>query len=221
MITYYNAMKIHFDRLLLSGFRNLSNNYFHGAEPIAFAYKKAFNKPIGSYAIHETRLNVETNPFVKSIITIIGPEDDDRDLPDGIIMCEGEIAHVNIFTTNIYKGIDSSNIKYYTASVYYSMDSIIQCDTFYKPEYIARNNPFMKAIRMLPFYFTYHHIKDCAPLYFKPEDFRTYLEKYLVNGAESIDLLLDYMETRRYSDNIYDIYSTMTVEGQIDDFYLV
>lgn len=214
MITRYNDMKIHFDRLLLG---THTNSYFKGAEPIRLTYNKAFGKQINFYEVHETFLRIDSNPFIKSIITLIGPEDDQRDLPEGMMMTEFGVSSVNIMTNEIYRGVSSSNVKSYTDSVYYAMDNIIQTDVFYKPEYIAKFNPMMKVIRMLPFYFTYYHIRDCAPTYFDSENFRTYLEKYLINGQESIDKLLNHLIERRYSDDLYTIYNVMTVNGEIED----
>lgn len=214
MFTNYSVMKTHFDKLISGQIRN---PYFRGAEPIRTTYEKAFEKQINMYSIHESDFKVETNPHIKSLITLIGPVTEDRDIPEGVMMCDTGLVHVSIFTTEINSGIQPENAKSYIESVYKYMDTIIRSDSFYQPESIARDNPYMKLVRMLPFYFTYFHIRTSAPEYSDHEVFTLLLEKYLVNGAESIEKLLNYLSERQYSSDMNLIYKSMTVNGEIDD----
>ena len=214
MTTGYAVMKTHFDRLLTG---NYSNNYFRGAEPIRSTYLKAFGKQINMYNIHETAFRVDTNPNIKSLISIVGPITDDRDLPEGIMMCDTGLAHVSVFTSEINRGINAETVDDYVNSVYNYMNTIIRSDSFYQPDSIARDNPYMKLVRMLPFYFTYFHIRTSAPEYSDHEVFALLLEKYLVDGAESIEKLLNYLSERQYSSDMNLIYNSMTVNGEIDN----
>lgn len=214
MFTNYSVMKTHFDRLI-SG--ELGNPYFRGAEPIRTTYEKAYGKQINMYTVHESAFKVETNQCIKSMITLIGPVGEDRDLPEGIMMSDTGLTHVSIFTTEINRGIVPENAEDYIKSIYNYMDTIIRSDSFYQPESIARDNPYMKLVRVLPFYFTYFHIRTSAPEYIDHEVFASLLEKYLIGEAESIEKLLNHLSGRQYSSDMNSIYSTMTVNGEIDN----
>lgn len=214
MTTGYAAMKTHFDRLLTG---NYSNNYFRGAEPIRSTYLKAFGKQINMYNIHETAFRVDTNPNIKSLISIVGPITDDRDLPEGIMMCDTGLAHVSVFASEINRGINAESVYDYVNSVYNYMDTIIRSDSFYQPDSIARDNPYMKLVKFFPFYFTFHHIKECAPGYLGTEAFINILERYLVNGQESIEKLLKCLSEGKYSTDAFSIYNAISVGGEIED----
>lgn len=214
MITGYAAMKTHFDKLLTG---NYGNNYFRGAEPIRSTYIKAFGQQINMYNVHETAFKVETNPCIKSLISLIGPISEDRELPEGIMMCDTGLAHVSIFTAEINRGISADNVDSYVETIYSYMDTIIRSDLFYQPESIARSNPYMKLVRLMPFYFTFHHIKDCAPGYLGTEAFTSLLEKYLVNGQESIEKLLKHLSGGKCSSDAFAIYNAMTIGGEIEE----
>lgn len=214
MTTGYVAMKTHFDKLLKGEY---SNNYFRGAEPIRSTYEKAFGQQINMYNIHETSFKVESNPCIKSLISIVGPITDDRVLPEGIMMCDSGIAHVSVFDTEINKGIMAENIDSYVNTIYGYMDAITRSDSFYQPEPISRSNPYMKLIRMIPFYFTFHHIKEYDYEYLRMPIFHLLLEKYILSDNDCIDKLLTNLSKGKCSSDPCVIYNAMTVNGELED----
>lgn len=213
--TDYSIMKTHFDRLISGHRRGI---YISGLEPIRLTYLKAFGKQINMYDIHETPVKINTNPLIKSMISIIGPDSDDREIPEGIMMSDAGISHVSVFkSSDINRGISSEYSEDYIASVYYYMNTIIKSDTFYQSESISRDNPYMKFIRLVPFYMTYYHVNDCLPEYINSNIFYELLEKYLVNGKDNIEKLLLHLSERKYSTDLYTIYNTLTIGGELDN----
>ena len=211
--TPYITLKHHFDKLLCGGYQQ--NYYGSGFEPIRDTYERAFGRKINLFDVYQTALAIPHNP-INRLITLIGPNNCD-DIPTGIMMSGSEITCVNTFTEDIFKGIPESEAGSYINSVYESMENVIVMDRFYADDHTARRNPYMIFIKSCPFYFTYHHIKECAPHLLKKDIFMTLLEKYIATG-EDAEKVLESISTNKSSQDSELIYATMTCKNTIELF---
>lgn len=212
--TPYVALKHHFDKLLCGGYQQ--NFYGSGFEPVRDTYERAFGKKINLFDVYQTALGIPHNP-INRLITLIGPNGSDLDIPTGIMMSGSEITCVNALTEDIFKGIPEKDASIYVNAVYQSIQNVIMMDRFYADDRTARENPYMIFIKACPFYFTFHHIKECAPHLLKEKVFLTILEKYIATG-EDADKILESISSVKFSPDSEIIYSTMTCKNSVDLF---
>ena len=211
--TNYIALKEHFDRLIIG-----SHYHSNGLEQIRDVYRYAFGQKIHIYDVYQTSLR-ERNNCINKIISLVGPANDD--IKTGIIPCLDDIACVNIFNNDYFKGITTENIDDYVIDVYIAMTNVMIADPMYNvSDAIARANPYCAFIKLCPFYFTYHHILDTNPdIIGYCKSFRNILEKYICKNDEDIDKVLESICTRKFSSDFEDIYSTMTCNNTVELFW--
>ena len=126
-----------------------------------------------------------------------------------------DIVSVNIFSDNIFKGISPSEVSGYVVSVYSAMQNIVMMDRFFAPDSVARKNPYMTFIKACPFYFTYHHAKECIPEALNGPLFHNLLEKYIIANDDT-DKVLESISSTKYSANVEDIYYTITCKNTVE-----
>lgn len=211
MNTSYTVLKHHFNKLIMGGYPNNT-----GMEPLRDTYEEAFDKKIGLYDIYETAINNQHNP-ISYICTLIGP-DSDEEIPGGILWQDNgrnSIVSVNVFSENILKGnMEDKEADEYIISVYKAMHNVIQMDRFYKSDTIAKNNPYMIAIKCIPLWFTFFHIQDCMPRLYNRKVFKNLIEKYLYSGSLSDDIISN-IENSKYSEDLNKIYNSITYGNKI------
>lgn len=212
MKTPYATLKHHFDKLLIGGYPNNSN-----LDPIRDTYTYAFDRPINLFDVYTSHFRgISSHNPISALVTLVGPKDEiELGVPEGIMECNGEIVSVNIFSRDIFKGFSKDIDKeYYIRNVYDSMNKIVEMDVFFRNSSFSRNNPYSLFVRCLPFYFTFHHIQDCVPNEIDNKIFKELIEKYITTGDDA-DILLSSVMSRKYSENIDDIISTMTAKNKI------
>lgn len=207
MNTPYASLKSHFNKLLIGGYQ--SSN---GLEPVRDVYADAFERKINLFDIYQTEID-DKNNAINSICTLLGPEpDDDDEIPTGIVWENrgNRLCAVNVFSNDILKGINTDEMaKWYIGHVYESMLDVVQQDFFYKPDKIARKNPYMTFVKFVPLYFTFHHVAECIPEMYKREIFRDLIDKYTYAG-DTADLIISSLENTEYTTDISGIYNTVT-----------
>lgn len=209
MKTGYVVLKQHFNKLIFGGYP-ASN----GLEPVRDSYAKTFGKKINLYDVYRTPFRAAGNP-IESIITLIGPDDPNGEMSEGIIACEREITSINIISESILKGIDETMIDEYTQEVFNAMKRVIEMDRSYKSSAQAKGNPYLQVVRFLPLYLTFHHEFECISNVMNERVFLDLIEKYYVAGDSAVKLL-ESMKTKKYTEDIAEIYNTLTCDNTID-----
>ena len=212
--TGYNNLKYHFDRLITAPIPANSVG-----DPIRDVYKKVFNQKVGLYDVFRTEIAVPTNPirYAVSLLNTKEPNDD-IELMSGIMFSNYDIVHTSIFEKEVRGGIFESDAAGYINKVYGIMDDIISMDMMYKSDKYARSNPYLVYIKVLPFYLTFNHVKDCLPALMKEDVFKSILEKYIIADPESINKVMTSINRSRYSSDIEQIYTIMTCNNTVKLF---
>lgn len=212
--TGYNNLKYHFDRLIIAPIPVNSVG-----DPIRDVYKRVFNQKVGLYDVFRTEISVPTNPIRYAISLINTKEPDENiELTDGIMFSNYDIVHTSVFEKEIRGNISESDASGYINKVYKIMDSIISMDAMYTSDKFARDNPYMVYVKVLPFYLTFHHVKDSLPTLMKEDVFKNILEKYIIADPESIDKVMTSIKRNRYSSDIEQIYTIMTCNNSVKLF---
>lgn len=205
MKTDYVKLKRHFDKLLFGGYP-----YNTGLEPIRDTYKYAFNNEINLYDAYESKMNIMGNP-ITSLISLVGPDDDEIPLQRGIMVVGNSLACVSVFADGILKG---SIEKCYIDEVFKSMSNVVASDQLYRPDILAIQNPYMTFIKTIPLYMTYHHINECAPSICDDSIFINIIKKYYC-ADDDTEKLYDSLTSTKFSEDIDEIISTITCKGTI------
>ncbi len=206
MSTKYSVIMDHFNNLILGTYPNT------GFEPIRTVYERAFNMNINMQDVYETKLCIPTNP-IKSIITLIGPEPKDGDIPTGLLGSdEMNVSYVTHFTNDIFKGMDNGLAEMYIESVFESIYNIVKHDRYNIKE--IRNNPYLISVYCYPFYFTYYHIKRVFPDFIDHKVFIDIFEQYY-SDREYADDVLKSLKANEFSSSSDTIYSVMTCKNTI------
>lgn len=211
----YSILKDHFDKLILGGHR-----YGNGLEPIRDSYKTMFNLGIGLLDVYQTNFSIKNNPL-DGIITLVGPYGKDVDeYPCGIIQCGNNVYVVDHFVDDILRGISDDIAKEYAYHIYGVINRVVSMDAFFKSDSDAYANPFIATIKCIPFYLTYHHVRDTGLLEkVSISLFEDLLEKYIVSSGEDIDSIMNSISSSRYCTDYESIYRIMTDKGTIPLFY--
>lgn len=212
--TGYNNLKYHFDRLITAPIPANSVG-----DPIRDVYKRVFNQKIGLYDVFRTEISITTNP-IRYIISLVNTKEpnDDVEMTEGIMFSNYDIVHTSVFEKEVRGGITESDASGYISRVYGIMDSIISMDIMYQSDKLARSNPYLAYIKVLPFYLTFHHVKDCLPALMKEDIFKNILEKYIVADPESINSIMKSINCNRYSSDIEAVYTIMTCNNTVKLF---
>lgn len=207
-MTKYISLMEHFNNLILGVYPPST-----GFEHIRTVYERAFNMNINMQDVYETKLHIPTNP-IKSIITLIGPEPKDKEIPTGLIGCdESNVSYVIHFTNDIFKGItDDDFVKSYIKSVFETMYNIIKHDRY--DVKAIRNNPYIAALYSYPFYFTYYHIQRAFPDFIDNDVFIDLFEQYYSDREYAADVL-NSLKENEFSASSDVIYSVMTCKNTI------
>ena len=203
----YDVLKYHFDKIIFGGYPSNSS-----LNPIRDTFELAFGTQINLYEIVQSTLRTNTNK-IGGIVTLVGPEpEEDEIIPSGLMGAGSSLVSVNILNEDIYKGLYENTIVDYIDNVFDAMYNIIQFDSFFVNNSIARNNPHCIYIKAAPVYYTFHHLAEVAPNYIdKCENlFKEKIEKYMMLSTEDANIIYENLVNSKYSENENKIYNVMT-----------
>lgn len=227
MKTAYANIKTHFDTMIMGGRRRFRPD---GYESLRDTYEIGYGIKIPLFDIYRENIDCSTNP-IKSIATLLGPEDKVDDIPYGIMVDRDYVVYSHAMNEDYLSTITDKQIYNYISEVYAAIDAIIEHDEFYLDDKKAYANMVVTVTRALPFYLTFFHFKTIAANGFISGDpnkignesskaFMDFMEKYITANEEDAKSLLEYLldKNTAFSDDISTIYRQITLNNTLELF---
>lgn len=207
----YMVLKDHFDNL----FKIQSPGT--GFERIRETYKEGLNFPIGLYDVNSTEISIANNP-IRFFTTLVGPDNDEMDIPIGIIPAYDNIHSVNFIDKKYFLGLDEDNVVDYMVTVFDAIENLLKADSMYSIRLSANYpNPYLEFLHILPIYITFNHIREVnySMIGVLRKHILNWLEKFACDSMDDAKLLFKSMEDNDYYNTFENVYRTVTCDNTI------